>query len=336
MLEIDGCTGEGGGQLLRTSVALSALTGTPCTVTNIRANRPTPGLKPQHLMGLKAAAQICHAQTKGIRIGSETVEFTPGPITGGEYTIDIGTAGSITLILQVLVPICLHAHDTVILTITGGTDVKWSPTASFFQHVFCALLKKMNAHIELTVEKYGFYPKGGGNVKAVIHPWKNRKPLHLTERGQVKRIEVESISSSFLKKARVAERQSEAFTKAFPEHAVTVRNLYVDTLNPGSSFCAVAHCEYSVLGADSLGERRKPAEKVGNEAAIALKREIESDSVLDTHMADQIIPYLALTGGKVTVSHVSEHTNSNIWVCQQFLDTDISTEKKVITAVPKE
>lgn len=292
-------------------------------------------MKPQHLTGLKAAAQICHAQTKGIHIGSETVEFTPGTITGGEYTIEIGTAGSVTLILQVLVPICLHGSDPVVLTITGGTDVKWSPTSSYFRNVFCSLLKKMNAHIEFTVQKYGFYPKGGGKVRAVIHPWKDGKQLHLTERGPLKKIDGDSISSSFLKNARVAERQSEAFIKVFPEYTVAMKDFYVDTLNPGSSFCAVAHCEHSVLGADSLGERRKPAEKVGNEAAVALRKEIESGSALDTHMADQIIPYLALIGGKVTVSHVSEHTKTNIWVCQQFLDTAIRIEKHTITAVPR-
>ena len=136
MLEIDGSHGEGGGQLLRTSVALSALTGIPCRIRNIRSNRPTPGLKPQHLMGLKAAAEICHAETKGFYIGATAVEFTPGLITGGEYTVEIGTAGSVTLILQGLVPICLHASQPVTVTITGGTDVKWSPSISYFEKVF--------------------------------------------------------------------------------------------------------------------------------------------------------------------------------------------------------
>ncbi len=335
MLTIDGSHEEGGGQVLRTSTALSAITGTPFTITNIRANRPTPGLKSQHLMGLKAAAQICHAKTKGFHIGSDRIEFSPGEITGGEYTIEIGTAGSVTLILQVLVPICLYAPDTVILTITGGTDVKWSPSACYFKNVFCSLLKKMNAHIAFSVEKYGFYPKGGGRVKAVIHPWKEKKSLQMTERGPVKKIDGESIASRFLKKAQVAERQSSAFRKVFPEDSVHINPVYVDTLNPGSSFCAVAHCETSIVGADSLGERKKPAEKVGNEAAVTLKKEIDSNAALDIHMADQIIPYLALLGGKVAVSHISRHTKTNIWVCQQFLDTKISTERNVITATPR-
>jgi RNA 3'-phosphate cyclase len=332
IIDVDGGFGESGGQIVRTSIGLSAVTKKPCKIFNIRKGRPNPGLKAQHLMGLKAAAKICHARTKGFDIGSREVEFAPQEITGGEYTIEIGTAGSVTLILQVLIPICLHAADTVRLTISGGTDVKWSPSASYFRKVFCSILHKMGADVECTVEKYGFYPKGGGNVTAVIHPWKSRKPLHILERGPVKRVEVDSIASTYLRRAQVAERQSEAFQKAFSGHPV-ITNMYAETFNPGSSFCAAAYCENSVLGADSLGERGKPAETVGREAAVTLQREIESRAALDAHMADMIIPYLALTGGKVSVSSVSGHTKTNIWVCKKFLDTEISAEDNVITAV---
>jgi RNA 3'-terminal phosphate cyclase (GTP) len=332
MRKIDGSHGEGGGQILRTSICLSALTKTPCVIENIRANRPTPGLKPQHLAGLRAAADICHAKTKGLETGSERVEFFPGEITGGKYTIEIGTAGSVTLILQILVPICLQAKDVVTLTITGGTDVKWSPSVSYFQRVFCWFLEKMGITISFQVEKYGFYPKGGGRVKAVIHPWKEKKPLYLVERGAVTRIEVESIAAQALKNARVAERQSKAFQEVFSDYSVHNKDVYVKTFNPGSSFCAVAHCEHTVLGADSLGERGKPAEKVGKEAAFTLKKEIESGGALDTHMVDQIIPYLALTGGEISGSQISEHAKTNIWVCQQFLDTVITVSGNSVKA----
>lgn len=332
MLTIDGSYGEAGGQVLRTAVALSAITKTPTTIINIRANRPTPGLRPQHLMGLKAAAHICQATTKGITIGSETVEFTPGKVKGGEYTVTIGTAGSITLILQILTPLCLHADDTVTVTVTGGTDVKWSPSLCYFQKVFCPLVRKMGAHIEITVKTYGFYPRGGGEVTAVIHPWKDKSPLHLTERGSLTRVDVDSIASTFLKNARVAERQVQAFQKAFP-HNTTATTQYVPTLNPGSSLCAVAHYDNTVLGADALGEKGKPAEKVGTEAAVALTKEIKTGAALDVYMADQIIPYIALVGGSVSVSSVSKHTQTNIWVCQQFLDTALSLNQNIITAV---
>ncbi|MBU7038800.1 MAG: RNA 3'-terminal phosphate cyclase [Theionarchaea archaeon] len=332
MLEIDGSHGEGGGQILRTAVALSAVTGIPCRITNIRANRPSPGLKPQHLMGIKAAAEICSADTKGVHSGSTWIEFIPHDISGGEYTIEIGTAGSITLILQVLTPICLFSNEPVKLTITGGTDVKWSPSMAYFEKVFCSILEKMNAHVQVNVNKYGFYPKGGGRVTAVIHPWSQKSGLNLTERGPVKTLEVVSIASSFLENARVAERQYEAFEKGVSGHVVGNAR-YVDTLNPGSSLCGVAFCEYSVLGADSLGERGKPAETVGREVAGFLQEEIDSKAALDVHMGDQIVPYLALAGGKVTVSQISNHTRTSIWVCQQFVDTRFTIEETKVTAV---
>lgn len=333
MLEIDGSHGEGGGQILRTAVALSAVTGIPCRITNIRANRPSPGLKPQHLMGIKAAADICKADTKGVHSGSTCKEFIPHGISGGEYTIEIGTAGSITLILQVLTPLCLFSAEPVKLTITGGTDVKWSPSIAYFEKVFCSILKRMNAHVQVTVNKYGFYPKGGGRVTAVIHPWDQKKGLNLTERGPVRTLEVVSIASSFLEKARVAERQYQAFEKCFPGYPVVGNTSYVDTLNPGSSLCGVAFCEHSVLGADSLGERGKPAETVGRDAAGFLQEEIDSKAALDVHMGDQIIPYLALAEGEVTISQISNHTRTSIWVCQQFVNTKVTIEGTNVTAV---
>ncbi|MBU7042862.1 MAG: RNA 3'-terminal phosphate cyclase [Theionarchaea archaeon] len=318
MLLIDGRHGEGGGQILRTSIALSALTNTPCTITHIRAHRPTPGLKSQHLMGLKAAAQICNARTKGAHIQSERVEFTPGSITGGIYTIDIGTAGSITLILQVLIPICLHAPDPVTLHITGGTDVKWSPTIAYFQNVVCSHLEQMGARVDISVDQYGFYPKGGGRVRAKIFPWKTKNRITIRKRGDIERILLYSVASSSLKKPKVAERQATACEKIFVPYDTDSHIQYAETLNPGSSICVVADCEHTVLGADALGARGKPAERVGDEAAVSLQKELESGYVLDSHMADQIVPYLALAGGSVTVSEITEHTRTNIWACNQF------------------
>lgn len=333
MLEIDGRHGEGGGQILRTSIALSALTRTPCMITHIRANRSTPGLRAQHLMGLKTAAQICNAQTRGLTIGSEAVEFTPGDITGGRYSVEIGTAGSITLILQTLIPICLHAPNPVELLITGGTDVKWSPTSAYFQKVLCSHLERIGAQVQITVEKYGFYPKGGGRLSAIISPWRDKKRVNLTERGAIAGIEVDSVASSSLKNPHVAERQASAFQKEFPSYSINPRIHYGETLNPGSSVCAVARCEHSVLGADALGERGKPAETVAEEAARALQRDLEPGYALDSHMADQIVPYLALAGGTVTVTEVTGHTTTNIWVCNQFCETQVAVDGHVLETV---
>lgn len=333
MLEIDGRHGEGGGQILRTSIALSALTHTPCMITHIRANRSTPGLRAQHLTGLKTAAQMCDAKTRGLKMGSETVEFSPGDIRGGRYSIEIGTAGSITLLLQTLIPICLHAPTPVELFITGGTDVKWSPTSAYFQKVLCSHLERMGASVQVTVEKYGFYPRGGGQIKTIISPWNHKKRINLTERGAILGIEVDSIASSTLRNPRVAERQASAFQEEFSSYPINSWIQYGETLNPGSSFSAVARCEHSVLGADSLGERGKPAEAVAEEAAITLQKDLESGYALDSHMADQIVPYLAQAGGRVTVAEITGHTTTNVWVCNQFCETRVEVDGHILQIV---
>jgi RNA 3'-phosphate cyclase len=321
MLEIDGRHGEGGGQILRTSIVLSALTHTPCIISHIRANRSTPGLKPQHLQGLKAAAQICNAQTKGLELKSESVEFIPGTITGGNYNIEIGTAGSITLILQTLLPLCLHAPDPVVLSVTGGTDVKWSPTIAYFQKVVCWHLEQMGAQVHITVQRYGFYPRGGGRIKAHIVPWKQKKKINLPERGKIRTITIDSVASSSLKNPRVAQRQATRAEEMFSAYPIDPHVHYQKAANPGSSICTVAVCDRSVLGADSLGERGVPAEKVAEKAAYSLQEDLASGYALDSHMADQIVPYMALTGGSATatISAVTEHTRTNIWVCNQFM-----------------
>lgn len=188
MISIDGSYLEGGGQTLRTAVALSAITGKPCKIFNIRKGRKKPGLQAQHLKGIEAAAKLCNAELKNAKIGSDSIEFAPKKIKGGYFSIDIGTAGSISLVLQTLVLPAIHAEEEVILEITGGTDVPWSPDIEYFQEVFCRNIKKMGIEIESEILKYGFYPKGGGKVKVKIKPCKNLKSLNLTERGICKKI----------------------------------------------------------------------------------------------------------------------------------------------------
>ena len=178
MLEIDGSYLEGGGQIARTAVALSAITRQPCRIFNIRKGRPKPGLKPQHLNSIQAAAKLCNGNLKGDRIESTEIEFYPKEIEGGKHRIDVGTAGSIGLVLQTLIPICLFADKEVELEIKGGTDVKWAPNIEYFKEVFCKSLRKMEIEIETEIVRYGFYPKGGGLVRVKIKPCKKLKPLN--------------------------------------------------------------------------------------------------------------------------------------------------------------
>jgi RNA 3'-phosphate cyclase len=332
-LEIDGSYGEGGGQVLRTAVSLSAVTGKRCRIHSIRAGRPKPGLAAQHLAGVRAAAQLCQADLQGARIGSEVVAFEPREIRGGSYRISVGTAGAVTLVLQALVPIAMQAGEEMRLEIEGGTDVAWSPLVDYFIHVYLYHVKELGAEIEVETLRRGFYPRGGGRVRVQIRPRaRTPGPVHLTERGSVEAIDIWNVAGRHLRNAHVAERQLEGFELAWRDAYPLrrVHRLYVDSANPGTSFHANAHCERSRLGVCTVGRRGKRAEAVGREAAELLLRELANGAAVDRWMADQLIPYLGLYGGSMRTSCITEHVRTNIWVTERFLSRRFTTDKTTI------
>jgi RNA 3'-phosphate cyclase len=321
-IEIDGRYGEGGGQVLRTAVSLSALTGRRCRVVNIRAGRRNPGLAAQHLAGVVAAARLCGADLEGASIGAQEVRFRPGEIRGGSYHISVGTAGAVTLVLQALLPVALHADGETILEIEGGTDVAWSPLIDYFAQVHCGYLRDLGANIAVEMVRRGFYPRGGGRVRVVVQPWAGPPgPIRVMERGAVEAIDVWDVAGRALRKARVVERQLKGFQEVWQERYPLgqVRKLYVDAANPGSSFHARARCRHSTLGVCATGRRGKRAEVVGQEAGRLLVDELASGGAVDRWMADQLVPYLGLYGGIMRTSHITEHIRTNIWVTEQFL-----------------
>ncbi len=322
MIEIDGAHGEGGGQIIRTAIAMSAITGKPVRITNIRANRSNPGLQAQHLTGVKAAAELCNAKLKGAELHSTEIEFSPGKIKTGGFRFDIGTAGSITLVLQTLIPIAFNAPGKVRLELIGGTDVLHAPNMDYFQHIFCGMMHKFGADITTDTIKHGFYPKGGGKVVIDINSTKI-KPITLTNRGKIQKIDVWSLASKDLQQAKVAERQANSATKIIETLKIKPKNTHIDyfnTLCPGSAIHIHAHFENAKLGCTIIGERGKPAEKVGEDCAIDLLKEINSSAVVDKHLADQLIPFLGLFGGEFVTSEITEHTKTNIWVVEQFIE----------------
>ncbi len=322
MLEIDGSYGEGGGQLVRTAVALSAVTGKEIRVKNIRKNRPNPGLKQQHLKALETAAKICEARVSGLFPGSTELSFAPVEIKGGKYDIDIGTAGSITLFLQCIMPALPFAKEKVELTVRGGTDVAWSPTMDYLQHVTFRALDRLGYSGNVTLKEHGYYPKGGGKVSAFFEPCRFRGFHFLKEEEEIR-----GISHASNLPTHVPLRQAEAASTRLLEagYPSRIETQSLEAFSTGSGITLWT----GYTGGSALGEKGLPAEKVGKRAAEEVITELRARASVDMHLADQLIPYMALAGdSSYTVRELSLHTATNIWVTEQFLDVKFRIEEE--------
>ncbi len=350
MIEINGNYLEGGGQIVRTALALSTIANKPCYITDIRAGRKKPGLKAQHMHGVRALEALCRAQTTGAEPGSSSLGYQPGPMEGRTLPIDIGTAGAISLLLQGLLLPCAFSDTRVRLKITGGTDTKWSMPIDYVIQVVLPALQAI-ANFKLGPVKRGYYPKGGGKVDLAIIPKTHReqfdsleaflvhvhetyKPFDMTERGSLVEIKGISHAAEMLKRSQVAERQAKAASHVLKSsiHGVRVdiSSEYHATESPGSGITLWAIFQGARLGADALGERGKRAEIVGQEAARALVEEIESGAAVDRHLCDNLIPFLGLMGGRIRTSTVSDHTLTNIHVTGQFLPVKFDVSDNTI------
>lgn len=347
MIEIDGSKYEGGGQILRTATSLSALTGKPCRVFNIRQKRPKPGLAHQHLLGLKALAQLCNGKIKGDYLGSKQVEFYPGSNCQDRISINIPTAGSITLVLQSLTLPVLYSPIPIKISFNGGaTDTFFSPTIDYFRYVFLEILEKIleqtdsqgKPHINLNIEKRGFYPEGGAKITIEVFP-STLRPFSLKERGSLETVLVISGASDYLKKQRVAERQISGAKQVLGKLKLPIEEKieYYSTNSAGSQINIIAKLKNTVFGADNLGKLGKSAEQVGKEAAQDFLEEVRSNACLDKHLADQVLPYMALAPGRseVTVSKITSHCQTNIWVIEQFIKGKFEIQDNLITWKPK-
>ncbi|MFH1649987.1 MAG: RNA 3'-terminal phosphate cyclase [Candidatus Woesearchaeota archaeon] len=328
MIELDGSYGEGGGQILRTALALSTVTKQSFTIKNIRANRPQPGLKAQHLETVRAFLTISNAKAEGATIGSTELSFKPGTIENGEYDIRIGTAGSITLVLQALLPAIVHSKKEVLLRLRGGTDVKWSPSWDYTTNVLFPILHDV-AEIKGTLRQRGYYPKGDGLATVEVKAVENPKQFMLTKRGKLKAIRAITHANSNLRVRSVSERIASAFTALQP-HAVTEAQ-YSIAASIGAGITAWVEFQNCVLGVDELGDIRTHSEVVGERAAKALIKEIEHGAPVDTHMADQMIPWIALFGGEMKIPELTKHAESNIYVVEMFMKGRVKQEKLMIS-----
>jgi RNA 3'-phosphate cyclase len=323
MIVIDGSLGEGGGQILRTSIALSAITQTPVKIINIRRNRPKPGLAAQHVTGIKAVSNLCSAHTKGLNIGSIEIEFTPHNLIGGSHKLDIGTAGSITLVLQACLPAALCSPHSTLLELTGGTDVKFAPPIDYFRYIIAPLLEKMGAGFDFLEIRRGYYPKGGGYLKLKINPpSKTLKPLLLTAPGQFKQasgiINIANLPDHISR--RMEGTAQEEFKKNFKDTSLDLRyDNKPGSLSSGVGLTLWANFENAVIGASALGERGIPAEKLAKSAVQNLFTEIQAGAAVDVYAADQLLIYLAIGKGNILARQpLSNHAVTNISVIEQF------------------
>ncbi len=351
MLSIDGSYGEAGGQIVRTSLAFSTLTKKPFWIKDIRKNRPNPGLKHQHLNCVKALEKLCNAKPKMNLLGSTELFYTPNKIEGKTINIDIGTAGSITLLLQSILLPSLFADKKTIIKMTGGTDVPWSPSFDYFNSVLIPQLRRF-ANIELTLEKRGYYPKGNGTITIKVNPKYNTytydnfgqfkdilkeeiTPINMTDQGQLIQIKGVSHASKDLQEAEVAERQAESARLQLSKLScpIQIRTEYQNTLSTGSGITLWAQFlkddseEPIILGSDKLGERRVRSEIVGSTAADQLIKEIRSGAPVDKHLADQLLPFFSLISSEIHTSELTPHTLTNINTISYFLGDIFKIDK---------
>ena len=334
MLEIDGSQKSGSGTILRLSVALAAITGQPLHICNIRHNRPRPGLKPQHLEAVLTAAKLCNAELQGATLKSRELWFKPHSVNGGDFEAEIGTAGSIPMLLLTVLPICLHAKETVRVHVAkGGTDVSHSPTINYMRNVLLPVLKKMGVAADIAVGKYGYYPKGMGDVTLTVQPQRVLQPFSVETFGALKRVTGISVCT-FLAGKKVAERQAKASNAHFAANGysadIQIVNDTSNTLQKGSSIALWAETDTgATIGADAIGELGKPSEAVGRDAAEKLCAELQAKPTVDEHLADMLVPYVALAEAESVflVKHVSDHLAANMWLAEKILGTRFRVEK---------
>jgi RNA 3'-terminal phosphate cyclase (ATP) len=333
MIEING--EKGGGQMLRTALSLSAITGKDFRIQNIRGNRSDPGLKRQHLECFNAAKRLCSAEVDGAETGSEELVFRPSDLQAESFTSNIGTAGSVTLLFDTVLPIATKFEDSFRFTAKGGTDVKWSPTFAYFSEVKIPLLRKFGLKADADLEETGYYPKGGGEATLRTENF-SLHPIELTDRGELERFQVFSKASRDLESQDVADRQADEAARLLKnEHVSTPIDKdigYEETGSTGSSLLIKAVYENSVAGFDALGERGKRSEDVARDAFQDFRDFHSSGAVVDEYMADQLMVLIALSGGKVSITEATEHVETNLEVIQAFgFDIELDRKEKMIS-----
>jgi len=335
-ISIDGGHGSGGGQILRVALALSALTLKPVEVLNVRAKRIKPGLRPQHLAAAESVAKLASARARGLHVGSRKVSFDPTRISSGSMRFDIGTAGSTTLVLQALVPPMCFASGPVEAHLIGGTNNPLAPPVEFLRQVLQPALAKMGCRLEVDLVRRGFYPVGKGELRASCYPISRVKPIQITEFGSMEGITGLVYSSGLPSHIprRIAASAKEHLAKyGFPDVTLEIEETQPgdarSSQSPGCGIILAAHLtSCGVLSGDSLGRPGKTSETVGQEAAQRLLEQLRTQKPVDSHLADQLIVYMAVADGtsRIEVTELTAHALTSIYVAEQITGARFSVE----------
>ena len=322
MLTIDGRHGEGGGQILRSSLSLSGITGQAVRIHHIRGGRAKPGLMRQHLTAVKAAAQVCSAHVEGAELKSQEIIFTPGPITGGQFHFAIGSGGSTCLVLQTVLPMLLRAEQASTVIVEGGTHNPLSPVFDFLNDVFAPQLWAMGLGVSFELERAGFMSTGGGRIVMTVQPATSSQPLSLLQRGKLTRrlgmVHQSGLAYDVVLRLWYVVNKRLGYQKnelKLPD--------YKEATGPGNALCVAQHYENVVYMATSVGALGKAAERVAKEACNDVSAYMKHDAPVDEYLADQLLlPMAICSGGRFRTAALSEHSRSNIDVIGWFLGTE--------------
>ena len=327
---IDGSYGEGGGQILRSALSLATVTGRPFRMVNIRARRDKPGLRPQHLTAVRAAATLCDATVEGDEVGSRTLTFVPGRAAApGSYRFDVGTAGSVTLILQTVIPPLAELDRPSWITLVGGTHVPMSPPFHHLANLLCPAVRTLGWDVSATIKRWGWYPRGGGRVTITIRPpAPPPEQVEWVERGDLQHLKVISATSNL--PAHIRERQAKRATQRLRAEGLSPHKVdIIDAPSPGvgTCVCVLGIYENGWGGSVSLGKKGKPAERVAEEAVDEFVAFHRSAGALDVHLADQVVVPLVTRGVRAwafSTPRLTNHLRTVVWLTQQFIPIPIT------------
>lgn len=327
MIEIDGSQGEGGGQVLRSALALSMVTGKPFRISKIRGGRSKRGLLRQHLTAVEAASRISAAECSPVVLGSTELEFCPGKVEGGNFRFVVGTAGSAMLVLQTILPPLLTSKERSTVIVEGGTHAKNAPPFEFFEQCFVPIIERMGPRIETRLLQHGFFPAGGGRVEVQIAPVDRLGPVDISERGKLASCDSKVLIAGIPNRIARQENEAAKRTLGWEEEVFSIDQL-PDSRGPGNVLLLTARFEHSCEISSGFGELGVPAFRVGTKTANRMKGFLESNAAIGPYLADQLLLPMALAGsGRFTTVKPSEHSRTNAAIIEVFTGVPIRFEQ---------